>query len=91
MITKLTKSLIFVCLFLLINVQEILAQCAMCRTTMENNVSQGEGMSLGAGLNTGILLLFFAPYVVISVIGYLWYKKSKENAAKIRVSRPFNP
>jgi hypothetical protein len=71
-----------------LGVQQAWAQCAMCRTTIENNISQGESESLGAGLNTGILLLLFAPYIIIGVIGVLWYNKSKENAKKIRASRP---
>ena len=87
---KLMKALLF-CLFsLLLGVQEAMAQCAMCRTTIENNVSQGEGTALGAGLNTGILFLLFAPYVVIAVVALFWYKKSKENAAKIKTARHFN-
>ena len=72
-----------------LGVQQAWAQCAMCRTTIENNISQGESTSLGAGLNAGILLLLFAPYVVIGVVGLLWYKKSKENAKKISASRSF--
>ena len=52
------------------------AQCAMCRTQVVNNVSAGE-TSLAQGLNYGIMYLFFAPYALIGVIVYLWYKKSK--------------
>jgi hypothetical protein len=36
--------------------QDIFAQCAMCRATVESNVSSGES-SIGAGLNKGILFL----------------------------------
>ena len=82
------KAFLFCFFSLFLSMQESMAQCAMCRTTIENNVSQGEGTALGAGLNTGILFLFFAPYVVIAVVALLWYKKSKENAAKIKTSRP---
>lgn len=57
------------------------AQCAMCRATVENNVSTGE-TSVGAGLNTGILYLFVMPYLIAMVIGYLWYKKAKERKSK---------
>lgn len=58
-----------------------MAQCAMCRGTVENNVAVGD-TSVGAGLNTGILYLFFMPYVLVGVIGYFWYKTSKQNARK---------
>lgn len=54
------------------------AQCAMCRTTLENNVSNGN-IGIAAGINTGILYLFFAPYLAIAVIAYLWYRTSKSN------------
>lgn len=87
---KLMKALLFCFFSLLLSVQEAMAQCAMCRTTIENNVSQGEGTALGAGLNTGILFLLFAPYVIIAVVALFWYKKSKENAAKIKTARHFN-
>jgi len=65
-----------------------LAQCAMCRGTVENNAVTGD-ISMAAGLNTGILYLFFAPYVILSVVGYFWYKKSKANARKKKIRRHF--
>ncbi len=58
-----------------------MAQCAMCRATIENNVSNGD-VGIGASLNFGILYLFVMPYLAIGVVGYLWYKKSKENVVK---------
>lgn len=57
------------------------AQCAMCRTQIVNNVSQGD-TSLAAGLNAGILYLFFTPYVAIGVVAYLWFRNSKVNERK---------
>ena len=55
------------------------AQCAMCRATLENNVSNGE-VGIAAGLNMGILYLFATPYLVVGFIAYMWYRKSKINA-----------
>ncbi|AGA78362.1 hypothetical protein [Echinicola vietnamensis] len=52
------------------------AQCAMCRASVENNVSNGE-TTVGASLNMGILYLFVAPYLLAAVIGFLWYRNSK--------------
>lgn len=52
------------------------AQCAMCRTTLENNVSNGD-IGIAAGINFGILYLFAAPYLVIASIAFFWYKTSK--------------
>ena len=57
-----------------------LAQCAMCRTQLENNVSNGTP-GIAAGINTGILYLLSMPYLSILVIGYFWYKSSKKNAS----------
>jgi hypothetical protein len=59
------------------------AQCAMCRASVENNVSNGE-TSIGAGLNNGILYLVVMPYLMAGVIGYLWYKSSKKKKAKLQ-------
>lgn len=52
------------------------AQCAMCRATLENNVSNGN-IGIAAGINTGILYLFFAPYLAVAVIAYFWYRNSR--------------
>lgn len=58
------------------------AQCAMCRASVENNVSNGD-TSIGAGLNNGILYLFIMPYLLAAVIGYFWYKSAKKKKAKL--------
>jgi hypothetical protein len=59
------------------------AQCAMCRATLENNLSNGK-MGIATGINTGILYLFFAPYLAIGVIAFFWYKTSKKNAQQLK-------
>lgn len=59
------------------------AQCAMCRASVENNVSNGE-TSIGAGLNSGILYLVVMPYLMAGIIGYLWYRASKKKKAKLQ-------
>jgi len=81
---KLASIGILLVLFLF-SVQQGVAQCAMCRATVENNVSNGE-TTLASNLNLGILYLFVTPYLVIGVIAFLWYKKSKANARKISLS-----
>lgn len=57
------------------------AQCAMCRATVENNVSNGD-TTVGAGLNMGILYLLAAPYTIALVIGFLWYKNAKKRKSR---------
>lgn len=58
-----------------------LAQCAMCKATLENNISNGH-IGIAAGINFGILYLFVAPYLFISILAYFWYRTSKKNAEK---------
>jgi hypothetical protein len=58
---------------------EAMAQCAMCRATLENNVSNGE-IGIAAGLNLGILYLFVMPYLVVGFIAFMWYRRSRLNA-----------
>jgi hypothetical protein len=65
---------------------EAIAQCAMCRATVENNVSSGASR-VGAGLNVGILYLLCMPYLLFAAIGFFWYRKSKKNnERKIRLA-----
>ena len=70
--------------FLLMFSQELSAQCAMCRATVENNVSNGEA-GIASGLNYGILYLFATPYIVVAVLGFLWYRKSKKQKKRIPI------
>jgi hypothetical protein len=75
-----TIKLIFGLIFLLGSATtEVLAQCAMCRATLENNVSNGNA-GIAAGINFGILYLFVTPYIAICVIAFLWYRTSRRNA-----------
>ena len=76
--SKVLKFVVMIVVMTLVNVPAM-AQCAMCRTTLENNVSNGN-VGIAAGINFGILYLFTAPYLVIAVIGYFWFKSSKRNS-----------
>lgn len=58
------------------------AQCAMCRTTLENNVSQGNP-GIAAGINFGILYLLAAPYLAIVTIAFFWFRSSRRNKTRI--------
>lgn len=63
------------------NSANLMAQCAMCRATVENNVNNGD-IGIAAGLNLGILYLFVAPYITFAVIAFFWFRISKRNARK---------
>jgi len=55
----------------------------MCRTQLENNVSNGD-VGIAAGINTGILYLLSLPYLAILVLGYVWYRNSRKNVSKLQ-------
>jgi len=74
------KLILYTLIFFLMSIGQTMAQCAMCRATVENNINTGE-TSVGAGLNYGILYLFMAPYLLAMVIGYLWYRNYKKQKA----------
>jgi hypothetical protein len=48
------------------------AQCAMCTKT-----AQQLGEKPAQGLNSGILYLMLAPFAIVGVIGFRWYKNNK--------------
>jgi len=52
------------------------AQCAMCRSTLENNFSNGQP-GIASGINIGILYLLVLPYLAALAVGYFWYKSSR--------------
>ena len=58
------------------------AQCAMCRASVENNVSNGD-TSIGAGLNNGILYLFVMPYLMAALIAFFWYRAAKKKKGRV--------
>jgi hypothetical protein len=72
------KTIYFCLLFLATGHNSILAQCAMCRSAVESTMSNGRNLS-AVGLNTGILYLLLAPYILVGTVGYLWYRNSKKN------------
>ena len=76
------RRLVIILVLLIASAQSIFAQCAMCRSTIENNYSNGDP-GIAAGINTGILYLLSMPYLAIIVIGYLWYKSSKNASKKL--------
>lgn len=70
------KTFVLSFAILVINVISAGAQCAMCRSTLENNFSNGNP-GIGAGINTGILYLLVLPYLAVFVLGYFWFKSSR--------------
>ncbi len=69
------KIVVLGTILICLNAAESLAQCAMCRTTLESTVSNGRS-NIATGINTGILYLLAAPYLVVLAVAYLWWKNS---------------
>jgi hypothetical protein len=51
---------------LLLSAAPVFAQCAMCQTALLNSP---EGRGMGQEFNRAILVMFFAPYAVFTVVG----------------------
>jgi len=48
------------------------AQCSVCTKTASQM-----GEKPAKGLNQGILYLMFAPFAIVGVVGYQWWKNNK--------------
>nr|WP_228724290.1 hypothetical protein [Spirosoma sp. KUDC1026] len=68
-------------IFFLVFTPDLMAQCAMCRGTVESTVSNGRSV-VASQLNLGILYLLVVPYLIVTSIGYLWYRNSKTEHGK---------
>lgn len=55
------------------------AQCPMCKMSAEANLKNGG--TFGRGLNTGILYLFFTPYILVGSFAYWWWRNRKKDQA----------
>ena len=53
------------------------AQCVMCKAVAEDSAADG---GLGAGLNKGILYLMAVPYILLSALFFVIYKKWKDDS-----------
>ena len=53
---------------------EVDAQCVMCKAVAEDSADDG---GLGAGLNRGILYLMAIPYILLSTLFFVIYRKRK--------------
>lgn len=69
------KVLLIIVILLFVVTAEICAQCPMCRIAAESNLENGG--TAGKGLNTGILYMLLLPYMLVAIIGFIWYKNRK--------------
>lgn len=77
---QLKKILLVLMPFLFLLIETAAAQCAMCRATLESNVSDGTFLITSDNLNTGIIYLFTSPYMLIIAVALIWYYNARKNA-----------
>lgn len=73
------SSILYLCIALwanLISLQQLYAQCPMCKGAAEANLKEGGTAALG--LNSGILYLLATPYSLVLLLGYLWWRNNKK-------------
>ena len=76
---RIIKLIAFIALFFAINMTSLptaQAQCPMCKMSAESNLNQGG--SAGKGLNNGILFMLTTPYLLIGIIGLVWWRHRKK-------------
>jgi len=65
------------------------AQCAMCRTALENSP---EGKGMASSFNHGIVFLLAIPYALFGTIGVVVYRAHrKKKAAARQADNPYMP
>jgi len=57
-------------------INDVQAQCPMCRMAAESNLK--DGGNAGKGLNAGILYMLSTPYLIIGVLGIIWYRNNRK-------------
>lgn len=66
-------KIVFFFIVLMITDLVMYAQCSICSKTASQM-----GEEAGRGLNGGILYLAAAPFLIISYIGYRWWKNNQD-------------
>ncbi len=54
--------------------EQATGQCVMCKAVAEDSADDG---GLGAGLNQGILYLMAVPYILLSALFFVLYRRRK--------------
>lgn len=70
--------IIVLLLMVFVSIPDVSAQCPMCRMSAESNLANGG--TAGRGLNKGILYMLSLPYIIIGLLGFVWYKNRRKNS-----------
>jgi hypothetical protein len=80
-ISKIGLVLLLTFAFNFIVIDDTNAQCPMCKMSAESNLKSGG--TAGKGLNTGILYLFVAPYLMIGGLAFMYFRNRKEEDIEV--------
>lgn len=69
------KKLLSLVVLLIVAIQLVSAQCAMCKASAETSMEAGA--SEAAGINTGVLYMLMITFGMLTFIAYLLYKGHK--------------
>lgn len=72
--SKKTILLLVIVFAMAFSVQDVNAQCAMCRAVLENNADN----SVAEGINDGIVYLMIFPYLLMGGLGYYIYRTHRK-------------
>lgn len=67
--------LLAVMIALLVLPETAMAQCPMCKASVESSMKEGSKVAIG--INKGILYLLVMPYLFYAVIFFAWWRKSR--------------
>ena len=55
------------------NLTTMFSQCAMCKATAES-ATDDYGNAISGGINTGIVYMMGVPYLLLGILGWVFYK-----------------
>ena len=73
---RIILAIVIVLVIIMVSYQPVLAQCALCKSTAETSIK--EGNNTARGLNAGIMYLLIIPYAIVAALGYWWYKRNRK-------------
>jgi hypothetical protein len=67
------RNLIVLTVIILVSIQTITSQCAMCKAVLETG-----DVSMAEGVNNGITYLMVFPYILIGTLFFVIYRYQKK-------------
>jgi hypothetical protein len=76
------RKLAVILLLLPFNANSIFAQCSQCKMSLETSKPAGDGF------NSGILLLMIIPYLLLTTVIWIFFRKKIKEKVKSILHRP---